>query len=240
MPSNDNNETNGEKAVVKVIPVPMSHLLVCVDRSNVSLWSDWTTPGNEKLLWEVSLKDLLRSDITSISPIHSNYDFIVIPLDSCLIQMELGSDKAVLLVLSKFGRSLWLHTLEIATHGYSEGSVDKALVVNVIHRLLLSESIDDMPTLQPKIDSLPQSWRIFVTWLSVGTLRCVQIDILNQKVITLRDIQSLSDQQEKEKMDIIRCRSVLDTGITSADIWCTISIKSADGVCIIKKGDRYI
>ena len=171
--------------IVKVLPVPLSCLLVGVGSSMLTVWTDWTNPGSEQVVWQHNLKEVIAGDVASLDAGRGNQKLEIV--DACLMPVELGSDRATMLVLSAsylddssafVSAALWLHTLEIQIPASSSGLVG-SVPLNVLHRLLLSDSARFKPfnsdtmtdgaseeddKISPRIFALHPSWRVFSAW----------------------------------------------------------------------------
>ena len=107
--------------VLKTMPVPMSFLLLALSHQRLSLWTEWSTPGSERLVWEVDVKAVVLKDLTAFMngmPMSSSIQggrchedaaastssvsavTGVVILDACLMQPDPGAERAVLLILS--------------------------------------------------------------------------------------------------------------------------------------------
>ncbi len=149
LPSKDHNAQ-----IVRLIPIPLSHLLIGVGNT-ASMWSEWSSPGKERLVYEFKLKQLVRNDLRETLGATVSKMCIV---DACLMQTEPGANSAKFLVLSvstdaqaddnadldsaaQVPCSLWLHTLLIATPptGVFSGAGDAPAAV--LHRILVGENV---------------------------------------------------------------------------------------------------
>jgi hypothetical protein len=191
-------EKDKNRQIVKIIPVPMSPLLLSVGNV-LTLWSDWSSPGREKVVWDFKLKHSLRADIKALGVDVTKMRIV----DACLMPTETGARKAVLLVLSVSSDalseedflsatqeapcSLWMHTLEVhvpPTGAFQQGGGDHPVVI--MHRVLVGDGVqfnmlsvvgdDGMVTselgttlLKPRISSLHPSWRVFLSWSGFNT-----------------------------------------------------------------------
>lgn len=247
--------------VVRLLPVPMSHLLLSVGACSLTLWSEWTSPGREKLVWQAKLRSLLKADLTVLEVSVSRLDVV----DACLMHAEPGAAKAVLLVLSISRRDeedvkgmLWLHTLEVSTPPdgrFSNGS--SAGPVTIMHRVLVSEASELPPRLRgdegeaeedaatagaltPKICSLSPSWRVFVVWSEAdpaaaaakGHVHCAQFDILNQDVVK----PSSSAVSSEDPLEAVRCTHGQQFSIRSSEVSSFSAVQGLDGVCVLLRG----
>eukprot|EP01034_Spumella_vulgaris_P021857 gene21857-27929_t len=185
-------EKDKNRQIVKMLPVPMSPLLLSVGNI-LTLWSDWSSPGKEKVVWDFKLKQTLKSDLKALSVDITKMRIV----DAYLMPTETGADKAVLLVLSvvsdalseedyvsptQLPCALWMHTLEVLTpHSgfYQQGTGDQP--VRVMHRVLVGEGVQfnmlsavnedgslsselGVTALKPRISSLHPSWRVYLSW----------------------------------------------------------------------------
>jgi len=172
--------------IVKALPVPLSCLLVSVGSSLLSVWSEWTNPGSEQVVWEHNLRDVLNADVAGLESSRNSHLEIV---DAALMPVEVGAERATLLVLSAYypentprdnsavSASLWLHTLEISIPS-SAGALGGDAPFAVLHRLQLSEAALVKPFnseltdaashsdhyIAPRICTMHPSWRVYLAW----------------------------------------------------------------------------
>lgn len=249
--SNTSASTFGRsKGVMKLLPIPLSHLLLVVGFSSVSLWNNWINRGAESLIWEMNVRKIIKADILTTFSLENQYrgsgiddDSVTVRMvDSCLLQSEPGASRAVILLLSvgtvrtefKSHNSLWLHTVELPLTTALQSSF--VAVPTIMHRLLVSTSIrfgGDNDT--PKICSLPPSWRVFVTWtdaqLAPGHVFCAQFDVLNQPI--LEDLR----REGGLTFDAIECKHFVDCGVSSSSVLTMTAVKNLDGVCALVEGE---
>lgn len=230
--------------VVKLLPVPMSFFLLALGSSSLCLWSDWTNPGSEQLVWDIGLKDILAGDLSDLNLSMGACTMA----DACLMPVEAGDEKGTLLVLSSCGTSLWLHTLSVTFSSESIGST-----VTILHRLLLSERGDSE---HARIHHSNPSWKIFVSWSAEGhardhdrregasgatkTVHGAQIDVLNQSLLNAT-VSREGDQRTRQQalMDAIRCTNAVNSHIDAATVLDAALVKGHDGVVIITNGTKY-
>ena len=159
---------DADRRIVKVLPVPMSFRLLSVSSPAMALWSDWSNPGSESVVWEVGLRALLRRDLTAHLDIQQQRQARseqITVADAYLMPVEAGDERAVLVILSAcypnaaandgnatVKAQLWMHTLELKIHGATaatasseEAEDGESSAAAVIHRMLVSEGIDFRP-----------------------------------------------------------------------------------------------
>jgi hypothetical protein len=194
--------------VLKLIPVPLSFLLLSLSQKHLTAWADWANPGEEKVVWEQEIHHMLSEDVFALGSVADRRAAEALELvDAGLMHVEAGAEQATLLILSAEPASaagnkavLWLHTLEIQLR--EEGSQP---AVRILHRTRLtkqahfrfhSDSVGDEEriTVPPTLAVQPPSWRVFVAWseepvdglttAAAGpTLHGAQIDVLNQPLL---------------------------------------------------------
>ena len=176
--------------IVKALPVPLSCLLVSVGSSLLSVWSEWTNPGSEQVVWEHNLREVLSADVSGLESSRNSHLEIV---DAALMPVEVGAERATLLVLSAYypenaprdstavSSSLWLHTLEISIPS-SAGLLAGEAPFSVLHRLQLAEAAlfkpfnSELATftshsdhyVAPRICTMHPSWRVYAAWSGVS------------------------------------------------------------------------
>lgn len=176
--------------IVKALPVPLSCLLVSVGSSLLSVWTEWTNPGSEQVVWEHNLRDVLSRDVSGLE---SSRNSLLEIVDAALMPVEVGAERATLLVLSAYypdtpardniavSASLWLHTLEIRIPS-SAGALGGDAPFALLHRLQLSDAalykpfnseLTDSPEhndhhVAPRICTMHPSWRVYIAWSGVG------------------------------------------------------------------------
>lgn len=173
--------------IVKTLPVPLSCVLVSVASSLLSVWTEWTNPGSEQVVWEQNIRDVLSEDVAGLESSRNSYLEIV---DAVLMPVEVGAERATLLVLSAYYpenapkdnssvlSALWLHTLEIAIPTSASGLNGNA-PFSILHRLQLSDKALFRPFnseltassteqsdsyIAPRICTLHPSWRVYTAW----------------------------------------------------------------------------
>ena len=187
------SQFDNNMSMVKIIPVPMSCLLIAVGRNKLSIWTDWTNPGTEEIVWEQNLLNILTDDISQCTQQQKGQ---VAVLDACLMQIEAGAERGTLLLLSAYYSNtsivsdiktakLWLHTLEIELPA-NASMLGRRNPVTIMHRLLVADKVDYhcntantsnntsvFPSarryLKPSIHNLSPSWRVFIAWSAVSS-----------------------------------------------------------------------
>lgn len=232
----DENGSTIARGVLKLMPVPMSFQLIGLTYRNVMLWSEWSSPGNESLLWEFNVKESILDDVNSVLGLSANDLDSIIVLDGCLMQPDAGAECAVLLTLSVYRtQQLWLHTWELSLLD-SEALEGKPMML--LHRLRIADNIcydkfgDNTINLAPKIHNTAPSWRVLVTWGAradgdSATLRMLHFDILNQAPLGAGS-DSLSAG--------LCCADQVDSEIPTSNIISTAAVVGLDGVCAVLKG----
>ena len=241
------------QGVMKLLPVPLSHLLLVVGYSTIVLWNHWMNRSSEVLVWEVPIRKTVKADILEIFGLEKNdrdaspdSDSVIIRLvDCCLLQLEPGADKAVLLLLSvaisntefRSYKSLWLHTIEVRIPAV--GSSAASSETSILHRMLISRNIRfGSDSDQPKIGSLSPSWRVFLTWtdaqFTAGNVFGAQFDVLNQPVLV--DLRRSGDSEKGVGIDAFECKHFIDCGIDSSTVLCINVMKGFDGVFALLEG----
>ena len=235
------------KGVMKLLPIPLSHLLLVVGYSTIGLWNNWVNRGAESLLWEINVRKVIKADILTIFSLDNQFhdsgiddETVSVRLvDSCLLQSEPGASRAVILLLSvsiirtefRSYNALWLHTVELPLATGMQSPAAPA----IMHRLLVSKSIrfgGEHET--PKICSLPPSWRVFVTWTDAqfvpGHIFCAQFDVLNQPI--LEDLR----KEGGLTFDAFECKHYVDCGVDASSVVTIAAVKNLDGVCALLEG----
>lgn len=186
------SQIDNNMSMIKIIPVPMSCLLIAVGSKKLSIWTDWTNPGTEEIVWEQNLLNILTDDISHTQQQKGQ----VAVLDACLMQIEAGAERGTLLLLSAYYSNtsivsdiktakLWLHTLEIELPA-NASMLGSRNPVTIMHRLLVADKVDYhidtvnisnntsvFPSarryLKPSIHNLSPSWRVFIAWSAVSS-----------------------------------------------------------------------
>lgn len=231
--------------VMRLITVPLSNLLLAVGYRTLALWSHWTNLGSHKLLWEAPIRKTIKEDILEalalLAPEVEKEAMVVRLVDACLMQMEPGAGKAVLVVLAvaispaihRTQHSLWLHSLEIQMSSHEDSGGSEAVVLS---RLLISKNIRFGSSFdKPRLCSLAPCLRVFVSWTdairSPGNLFCAQFDVLNQPVVKhLR-------RDGTVELDALKCGHAIDCGISSTTVICQSAVRGLDGVCAVLDGE---
>jgi hypothetical protein len=147
-----------DSRVVKLLPIPLSFHLLSVAAQTLQLWSDWSSPGAERVVWQVDLRESIRTDLgSSVGRLIAARSVFVV--DASLLAMEPGSEKASLLILSvctPTGTSssssslslttpsqlqLWLHTFELWISPQNNRSP-----VEVTRRLMITDKVVRAPS----------------------------------------------------------------------------------------------
>lgn len=261
------SSTPSDGRVVKLLPVPMSFFLLALGSSSLVLWSDWTNPGSEQLVWDINLKDILTHDMSSLDLFGDTGAFSMV--DACLMPAEPGAENGTLLVLSTFENragslngSLWIHTLSVQFSSEAIGAT-----VTILHRLVLSEhacwvqqgSIAPA-TVGPRIHHLSPSWKVFVSWSAESqaqpqpqsqqrcdreeaggarTVHGAQIDVLNQALLNA-SVSREGDQRSRKQalLDAVRCSSGVNSLIDAKTVLDAAAVKGQDGIVIVTNGTR--
>ena len=256
--------------IVKALPVPLSCLLVSVGSSQVTLWSEWTNPGSEQVVWEHNLKDLLTADVAALESSRNSKLEII---DAVLMPVELGAERATLLILSAYypetaprdgktavSAALWLHTLEISLPTTSSDAP-----LRILHRLQLSESAQVKPYnnelhqmqddqdhqdhhIAPRIYSMAPSWRVFAAWsgpsvsghVSGPTLHGSQVDVLNQSLLNATANFVSSSRGAGSVADALKCKSAVDSEIGVHKVVALSAVASPDGICMVHSGNHLL
>lgn len=246
--------------VVKLLPVPMSFFLLALGSSSLSLWSDWTNPGSEQLVWESSIKDVLVHDLSGLNLFGGAS--VLTMIDACLMPVAAGDQKGTLLVLSSCENrtnstsgALWLHTLEVQ---FAAGATGAS--IGIVHRLLLAEHADTQSTgAAPRIHHLSPSWKIFATWSAEGhshgqvheqdhresaasevrTVHGAQIDVLNQSLLNAT-VSREGGSQRQLLLDSLRCTSAVNSCVDVTTVLDAAFVKGHDGVTIITNGNGLL
>ena len=185
--------------------------------------------GSEKLVFEYPLRQKVKADLlmafalTMDSP--KSDTMTVRFVDCSLMQLEPGANKLVLLLLAvvipktefRSHRSLWLYAVELQMPSLSSDNNQKSFNVSIIHRLLISRSVRfGLDSENPKLTSLPPSWRVFVSWsdgaYTTGNMFSVQVDVLNLPIV-----ESLR-KEEGATLEMLECKHAIDCGFLSSSI----------------------
>jgi len=256
--------------VVKLIPVPMSYLLLSLTSNSLTLWADWTNPGSEQVVWESELKDMIAEDVGKLGQT-GKIDFV----DACLMQVEPGAERATMLVLSACysdntgsssttTASLWMHTLEVQIPSH-KSDVEGPSTVIFLHRILVTETARYRPFcsepieahayyLAPRLASLPPSWRVYVAWSSLRTsdssaidangptrtLHAVQIDVLNQPLFNANVGTGSTEQKARMLRDSVRCTHAVDSGIGENSVLAVAAVTGVEGLCVMLSDGQIV
>lgn len=254
---------SSDAAVVKLIPVPLSFLLLAVSQKTITAWSDWTNPGEESVVWTQGIRQLLGSDLSSLGGSEGDKVEVV---DAALMHVELGAEQATLLVLSaqstgagdSSSTALWLHTMEIQITPGAQAGGGHQSPVRILHRMRLSkratfyssrEGTRPSDYVAPALAAQPPSWRVFIAWTEAPTtsgddyenadvtLHGVQIDVLNQPLLNATStITGGQRDQRAQREESIQCRHAQDSKLPVSSVLAVSAVKGVDGLCVVKTG----
>lgn len=253
-----------DSRVVKLLPIPLSFHLLSVAAQTLQLWSDWSSPGAERVVWQVDLREAIRTDLgSSVGRLIAARSVFVV--DASLLAMGPGSEKASLLILSvcaptgvssssslsssstPFQLQLWLHTFELWVSPQNNRSP-----VEVTRRLMITDKVVRVPscltdssasTVEANDTSTDVSW-LWSSPVKPSIHSCPAV----HRVFVTWSADSVAEAAPVSSVHVMQLDPTslaaaamggggLDTRIPSRDVLDIKSVKGMDGVCAVLRGE---
>lgn len=254
-----------DSRVVKLLPIPLSFHLLTVAAQTLQLWSDWSSPGAERIVWQVDLREAIRTDLgSSVGRLIAARSVFVV--DASLLAMEPGSEKASLLILSvcaPTGASssssststtpsqlqLWLHTFELWVSPQNNRSP-----VEVTRRLMITDKVvrapscltDSSASTASVVEDGDASTDVSWLWSSPVKPSIHSCSAVHRVFITW-SADSVAEAAPVSSVHVMQLDPTplsaaavggggLDTRIPSRDVLDIKSVRGMDGVCAVLRG----
>jgi len=246
-----------DSRVVKLLPISLSFYLLSVAVQTLQLWSDWSSPGAERVVWQVDVREAIRADLRCVGLSACARSIFVV--DASLLAMDPGSEQATLLILSVCGPTsagasvaapslqLWLHTFEVLISSQNNRSP-----VTVTRRLMVTDKVARTPTpLESAVeDALTGTLDVSFVWSS--TVK-PSIHSCAHKVLITWSAHSVAGAPSDHPLHCVyvlqydalhrpplasthACEDGIDTRIPSRDVLDIKVVRGMDGLCAVLRG----